>query len=119
MWKNFMTSMGLLAVALVAALYSSGAGRDGRIVGAAISAVIALGIAAWVGIRFVPRLASHVDWRWLPIFSQYRVTREGCMYFVTVAVVVFAAINTANNLLYMVLSALLAVLILSGFLSAL
>jgi uncharacterized protein (DUF58 family) len=33
--------------------------------------------------------------------------------------VVFAAINTANNLLYMVLSALLAVLVLSGFLSAL
>jgi uncharacterized protein (DUF58 family) len=34
-------------------------------------------------------------------------------------VVVFAAVNTANNLLYMVLSALLAVLLLSGFLSAL
>lgn len=41
------------------------------------------------------------------------------MYFAAVTVVVFAAINTANNLLYMVLSALLAVLVLSGFLSAL
>ena len=30
------------------------------------------------------------------------------MYFAAVTVVVFAAINTANNLLYMVLSALLA-----------
>src|SRR5262249_11741119 len=36
-----------------------------------------------------------------------------------VAIVVFAAVNTANNLLYMVLSGLLAVLMLSGFLSAL
>jgi uncharacterized protein (DUF58 family) len=34
-------------------------------------------------------------------------------------VVIFAAINTSNNLLYMVLSAMLAVLLLSGFLSAL
>ena len=35
------------------------------------------------------------------------------------AIVILAAINTSNNLLYMVLSALLAVLLLSGFLSAL
>jgi len=41
------------------------------------------------------------------------------MYFAAVTVVVFAAINTANNLLYMVLATLLAVLVLSGFLSAL
>ena len=119
MWKNFLRSMGLLAIALAAAVYSSGAGREGRVLGAALSALFALGMAAWVAIRFVPRLASHVDWKWLPFFSQYRVTREGCMYFVTVAVVLFAAVNTANNLLYMVLSALLAVLLLSGFLSTL
>jgi uncharacterized protein (DUF58 family) len=60
-----------------------------------------------------------VDWEWLPFFSHYHVTREGWIYFGAVTVVVFAAINTANNLLYMVLSALLAVLTLSGFLSAL
>src|SRR5204863_4319520 len=46
-------------------------------------------------------------------------TREGWMYFAAITIVVFAAINTANNLLYMVLSALLAVLVLSGFLSGL
>jgi uncharacterized protein (DUF58 family) len=119
MWKNFMTSIGLLAIAMMAALYSSGAGRDGRVLGAAISAFIALGIAVWVGIRFVPRLASNVDWEWLPFFSHYHVMREGWIYLAAVTVVVFAAINTANNLLYMVLSALLAVLALSGFLSAL
>jgi uncharacterized protein (DUF58 family) len=114
-----MASIGLLAIAMMAALYSSSAGRDGRVAGAAISAFIALGIAIWVGIRFVPRLASNVDWEWLPFFSHYHVTREGWMFFAAVTVVVFAAINTANNLLYMVLSALLAVLILSGFMSTL
>jgi uncharacterized protein (DUF58 family) len=119
MWKSFLTSIGLLAIALLAALYSSSAGRDGRVLSAGLSALIALGIAVWVGIKFVPRLASHVDWEWLPFLSHYQVTREGWMYFCTVTVVIFAAINTANNLLYMVLSALLAVLVLSGFLSAL
>lgn len=118
MWKNFMTAIGLLTIAMMAALYSSSVARTGNVVGSGVSALLALGIAVWVGIRFVPRLASSVDWEWLPIFSHYHVTREGWMYFAAVAVVVFAAINTANNLLYMVLSALLAVLILSGFLSA-
>src|SRR5262245_33473550 len=119
MWKNFSASIGLLAIALMAALYSSSAGREGRVLAAAVSAFLALGIAIGVAIKFVPRLASHVDWEWLPFLSNYHVTREGWMYFAAVTVVVFAAINTANNLLYMVLSALLAVLLLSGFLSAL
>ena len=119
MWKNFSTSIGLLAVAMMAALYSSSAARDGRVLGAAISAFVALGIAVWVGVRFVPRLAAGVEWDWLPFFSHYHITREGWMYFAAITVVVFAAINTANNLLYMVLSALLAVLLLSGFLSGL
>ncbi len=119
MWKSFLTAIGLLAIALMAALYSSSAARDGRVAAAGISALLALGMATWVGIRFVPRLATHVDWEWLPFFTHYRVTREGWVYFAGVTVVVFAAINTANNLLYMVLSALLALLVLSGFLSAL
>ena len=74
MWKNFMTSIGLLAIAMMAALYSSSAGRDGRVLPAAISAFIALAIAVWVGVKFVPRLASNVDWEWLPFFSHYHVT---------------------------------------------
>jgi len=119
MWKSFLTAIGLLAIALMAALYSSSAARDGRVAAAGISALLALGMAIWVAIRFVPRLARHVDWEWLPFVSHYHVTHEGWMYFAGVTVVVFAAINTANNLLYMVLSALLAVLVLSGFLSAL
>jgi len=114
-----MMSIGFLAVAMMAALYSSAAGRDGRVLAAMISALLALGIALSVAIRLVPRLARHVDWGWLPFFSHYHVTNEGWMYFAAVTVVLFAAINTANNLLYMVLSGMLAVLALSGFLSAL
>ena len=114
-----MASIGLLAIAMMAALYSSNAARNGNAWSAGVSAVAALMIAIAVAIKFVPRLASHVDWHWLPFLSHYHITREGWIYFGAVAVVVFAAINTSNNLLYIILSALLAVLILSGFLSAL
>src|SRR5438093_6169860 len=117
MWKNFSTAIGLLAIAMVAALYSSDLTRDGRILPSAISALIALGISVWVAWKLVPRLAAGVDWQWLPYFTRYQVTREGWLYFGAVTIVVFASVNTANNLLYMILSALLAVLVLSGLLS--
>jgi len=119
MWKSFMSSIGLLAIAMMAALYSSNATRDGRGVAAGFSAVVALAIAIWVGVKFVPRLASHVDWEWLPFFTHYHITREGWIYFGALIIVVFSAINTSNNLLYIVLSALLAVIVLSGFMSGL
>jgi uncharacterized protein (DUF58 family) len=119
MWKHFGSSIGLLTIAMMAALYSSSATRDGRMLGSAVSGFIALAIAVIVGIKFVPRLASHVDWEWLPFKSHYQVTLEGWIYLGAITIVIFAAINTANNLLYMVLSAMLAVLALSGVLSAL
>jgi len=117
LFRNFFQSLGLLAVAMIAAIYSSAAGKGGDAAAAALSAVLSLMIAFWVAYRFVPRLARQANWDWLPFLSQYQLSREGWIYFGAVIVVVFAAVNTANNLLYMVLSALLAVLILSGFLS--
>lgn len=119
MWKHFASSIGLLAIAMIAALYSSSATRDGRLIASAISATISLSIAIWVGIRFVPKLAAGVDWDWLPFFSHYQITPEGWIYLGALTVVLFAAVNTNNNLLYMVLSALLSVTLLSGFLSGL
>ena len=61
----------------------------------------------------------RVDWDWLPLFTKYRLTREGWIYVSATVIVLSAAINTSNNLLYMILSALLAVMLLSGFLSGL
>src|SRR5262245_30973014 len=100
LWKSFMASIAMLAIALMTALYSSNAARDGRGISAGISAIVALIIAIWVGVKFVPRLASHVDWDWVPFLSHYQVTREGWLYSGAIAIVVFAAINTSNNLLY-------------------
>jgi hypothetical protein len=119
MARNFAKSMLMLGAAMVAALYANSSARQGRVFSAGTAALIAMGIAIWVGVRFVPRLAAGVDWNWLPFFTHYKVTRDGWIFITASVVVVSAAINTNNNLLYMVLSAMLAVLILSGLLSGL
>jgi uncharacterized protein (DUF58 family) len=119
MWQSFMSSIGLLAVALLSALYSSSAAGDAQVFSAVMSALIALAIAIWVALRFVPRLARNVEWDWLALLARFKITREGWIYLVGVGIVIFAAINTSNNLLYMMLAAMLAVLLLSGFLSGL
>src|SRR4029434_8026376 len=86
MWKTFLQSMGFLTVALVFALYSSTAARTGDIPTTLVTATLCVSVystpaapagdiptpldtatmsvvlAMWVGIRFVPRLASDVDW---------------------------------------------------------
>jgi len=116
LWKSFIKAITLLAVSLAAALYSTGASRAGDVPATIIASVAALLIAVWVAIRFVPRLAQGVDWAWMPT-TRYKVTTEGGIFFGAIFVVLAAALNTSNNLLYMVLSALLAVLLLSGFLS--
>lgn len=104
---------------MMAALYSSSAFRNGRMLATGIASFIAIGIALFVTFRYVPQLAADVDWGWLSLFSHYHITHGGWIYFAALTVVVFAAVNTANNLLYMVLSGLLAFLVLSGFLSTL
>jgi uncharacterized protein (DUF58 family) len=118
MWKSFLQSMGLLVLALATALYSTGTSQAGNLPATIISALLSLVLATWVAIRFVPIMARGVDWGWMPGLAQYRITREGIVFFAVLFVVLAAAINTSNNLLYMVLSALLAVLVLSGLLSA-
>ncbi len=62
--------------------------------------------------RFVGRLRS-----WLRLPRTLRPTREGWWYMVTILAVGAAAANTGNNLLYLVLSMMLAGIVVSGFLS--
>src|SRR6188508_1518565 len=119
MWKSFLQSMGLLVLAMGTALYSTATSRAGNLTATIVSAAASLVIAAWVGLRFVPRLAQGVNWGWIPRFAKYRITREGGIFLAALLVVLSAAVNTSNNLLYTVLSALLAILLLSGLLSIL
>src|SRR5579863_2887172 len=50
---------------------------------------------------------------------RYRVTGGGILYFLALFLVGFTSFLTANNLLYLVFSAMLAILLVSGFLSRL
>jgi uncharacterized protein (DUF58 family) len=55
--------------------------------------------------------------RWLRPPRRLRPTRAGWLFFAITFAVGFAALNTGNNLLYLVLSLMLAFLVLSGVLS--
>lgn len=107
----------VLSFALAVALLSAAAAQEGRVALAAITTVIALGLAGWVGITIVPALARRTSLRWIVYQVDYRLTREGVVYLVAVLILVLAAVNTGNNLLFMILACALAGILISGVLS--
>jgi uncharacterized protein (DUF58 family) len=116
-WRSFGIAMLVLSFALAMALLSAAAAQEGRVALAAITTVIALGLAAWVGITIVPALARRTSLRWIVYQIDYRLTREGVVYLVAVLILVLAAVNTGNNLLFMILACALAGILISGVLS--
>jgi len=79
--------------------------------------VSALALAGWVALTIVPALARRTPLSWLSYQIDYKVTREGVAYILGIVVVAGAAVNTGNNLMFMVLASLLAGLLISGMLS--
>jgi uncharacterized protein (DUF58 family) len=116
-WRNFAAAIGTLALALALALYSAAMAESGRTIFAALAAALALALAAWVSIAIVPKMARRTSLRWLLYQVDYRLTREGVIYLAAVFIVVLAAVNTGNNLLFMILACLLAGILISGVLS--
>jgi uncharacterized protein (DUF58 family) len=116
-WRNFAVAMLVLSVALLVALFSAAVAQQGRVTLAAISTTIALTLAGWVAITIVPKLARRTSLRWIVYQVDYRLTREGIVYLGVVFVLVLAAVNTGNNLLWMLLSCAMAGLLISGALS--
>jgi len=106
-----------LSVSLIVALFSAAVAQEGRIWLASITTLIALGIAAWVAITIVPALAKRTNLRWIAYQVDYRLTRDGVIYLIAVFVLVLAAVNTGNNLLFLILACLLAGILVSGVLS--
>jgi uncharacterized protein (DUF58 family) len=116
--RAFFLSMSALAVALVLALYSGAAAELGRLRIASISAFAALLVAAWVAITLVPILARRTPLRWLGYKMDYKVTREGYFYIGGIILISLAALNTGNNLLFLILASLIAIILMSGILSS-
>jgi uncharacterized protein (DUF58 family) len=116
--RAFLLSITALVIALLLALYSGAAAELGQLAIATISAIAALAIAGWVGITLVPILAKRTPLRWIGYKMEYRVTLEGWIYLGGIVLVALAALNTGNNLLFLILSSLIAMVLMSGILSS-
>ena len=117
--RAFVLSMAALSVALVLAVYSGAAARIGNLLLASATALSALLVAGWVGLTLVPVLAKRTPLRWITYRMEYRLPREGWIYIGGIVLVALAAINTGNNLLFLILACLIASILMSGILSSL
>jgi uncharacterized protein (DUF58 family) len=116
--RAFFLSITALTAALLLALYSGAAAELDQRVLASTTALAALAIAGWVGVTLVPILAKRTPLRWIGYKMEYRITLEGWIYLSGIILVALAALNTGNNLLFLILSSLIAIVLLSGILSS-
>jgi uncharacterized protein (DUF58 family) len=116
--RAFFLSMAALTIALILALYSGAAAQLGNLFLASASALTALVVAGWVAVTLVPTLARRTPLHWIGQRMEYRITRDGWIYILGIVLVALAAINTGNNLLFLILSSLIASILMSGILSS-
>lgn len=116
--RAFFLAIAALAIALLLALYSGAAGEMGRLALATASGLGALLVAAWVSVTLVPVLARRTALRWIGYKMEYRISREGWIYILGIFLVALAALNTGNNLLFLILACLIAIILMSGILSS-
>ena len=118
-WIKFLLALVGLGLAFGAALLSTASGEAGKLWTSVILASLALLTAAFVGLVTVPYLARRVAIERLRQTFHYEVTRAGVVYVLVTLVIGIAALNTGNNLLYIVVAAMLAAILVSGVISAL
>jgi uncharacterized protein (DUF58 family) len=113
---DFLLTLVLLGAAFALALASSAfAPNDGILATAAAAAALLLALGG--GLYIVPRLARRVSWEFANNATRTSVTSEGLVFMSVVLVVGVAAWNTENNLLYLILAAMLAFIMASGTIS--
>ena len=110
-WRDFFITVFLLGLAFVLALLSSVAADQHSTQLAAIAAAISLLLALIGALYIIPRLARNVRLEFLRFAIRTSVTLEGLLFIVFLVIIGFAAWNNGNNLLYLVLSAMIAFLI--------
>jgi uncharacterized protein (DUF58 family) len=117
-WIKFLLALAGLGLAFGAALFSTAWGEAGHLWASVILASLALLMAAFVGLVTVPYLARRVALERLRQTFHYEVTKAGVVYVLVTVVIGIAALNTGNNLLYIVVAAMLAAILVSGVVSA-
>ena len=118
-WVRFLLALVGLILAFAAALFSTVEREAGSLWGTLIMASVALLLATFVGLTTVPYLARRVVVSRVREAMDYDVTRAGMIYILITVVIGIAAINTGNNLLYVIVAALLSAILVSGIASAL
>jgi uncharacterized protein (DUF58 family) len=116
-WRTFFVAIAALGGALLLALYSRVAAENGQVWLTGLTALSALGIAVWVAVKLVPTLARSTPLHWLTMRMDYRITREGMIFVGVVIVLALAALNTGNNMLFIIVASMLAGILISGALS--
>jgi uncharacterized protein (DUF58 family) len=117
-WAKFLLSLVGLGLAFASALFSTVSRDAGNLWTTVILASTSLVLATLVGLVTVPYLARQVALERFRESFDYEVTRAGIVYVLVTLVISIAALNTGNNLLYIVVAAMLAAVVVSGLVSA-
>ena len=118
-WVRFLVAILGLMLAFGAALFSTVSRESGNVWATIILASAALLLATFVGLTTVPYLARRVVAARVRDAMDYEVTRAGLFYILIAVVLGIAAITSGNNLLYVIVAALLSAILVSGVASAL
>src|SRR5512146_35146 len=118
-WVRFLVALLGLGLAFAAALSSTLAREDGNVAATAVFATAALLLAGLVGLTTLPYLARRVAVGHMRDAFDYEVTHAGLIYIAVTLVLALAGLNTGNNLLWIVVAAMLAAIVVSGVASAL
>ena len=116
-WRRFLLGLFGLGTAFLLALYSTALTEAGRVGAAAWAAAISLLLTGIVAVKVVPYLARRTALESWLVKMEYEFTREGVFYLVIISLIAIAALNTGNNLLFIILASLLAAILVSGILS--
>src|SRR5947209_5053304 len=115
---RFLVAVVGLILAFFSAILSTVARESGNVGATVLFASTALLLAGTVGLITVPYLTRRVAVAQVRDALDFEVTREGLAYLGVAMVIGIAALNTTNNLLFIVLAAMLAAIAVSGFASA-
>jgi uncharacterized protein (DUF58 family) len=116
-WRRFFFALFGLGFSFFLALLSAAFNQSGQHSLGATCAALSLIFTGIIAVKVVPYLARRTALeRWM-IRIEYEFTREGAVYLMVIAVIVVAALNTGNNLLFIILASLLAGILVSGILS--
>lgn len=116
-WRRFFLALLGLTLSFFLALYATALRESGRYELAAFTAALSLLLAGLVAVKAVPYLARRTALKRWMVRIEYEFTREGVVYLAIIGAIAAAALNTGNNLLFMMLACLLAAILVSGIFS--